>query len=1075
MLSQVQGFQLSPQQERLWLLQQENSVYRACCAIVIQGNLQVDLLKLCLQKIVDNHEVLRTQIHCPPGLKTPVQVIEDSSFVFLEQEDIKNASLEKIIEQLFNQAQAFYDIEQTSLLSSKLVNINHHTHVLFISLSALYADTATLHNLVREICHYYHGQLQDEEILEESLQYADISDWFNELLEAEESAIGRKYFQQIDISACNNYKLCNENLQSQADNFHPQVINIPIQQDLIDKISEIVPQYQVAIADFILTCWLVLLWRLTGNNNLIIGEKFHGRNYEELQTSLGLFAKYLPLNCHLEDGDRFCDILTRINQINAEISDWQESFTWKSSLFNHQDLETAFFPFCFDFTPAVKQYNAGEITFTLARHYVCCDRFKIKLVGIQLIGGQLQLELHYDSNLFAIEDIENLAHQLITFITSAIDNPQENISRLSVLTLTDKQQLLVDFNQTQIPQLPYQCIHHWFEAQCQQTPDNIAVIFADEKLTYQELNVRANQLANYLQNLGVSSEHLVGICIERSIWMVIGVLGILKAGAAYVPMDANYPMERKAFILADTQMSLLLTQESLAADLNADNITKICIDTDWHTIGEEAQENPSTKTNAQNLAYVIYTSGSTGKPKGTLISHYGLINYLNWCTQAYQVEQGSGTLVHSSLGFDLTITSLFSPLIVGRQVELLPENQEIVNLAQTLKSRNNLSLVKITPAHLELLSQQLSSVEAVGRTNAFIIGGENLTRQHISFWQKFAPNTILINEYGPTETVVGCCIYQVPKTHNFSGSIPIGNPIANTRLYVLDQYLQPVPKGAVGELYIGGAGLARGYLNQPALTAQKFIPHPFSHQPGERLYKTGDEVRFRGDGTLEFLGRLDNQVKLRGFRIELGEIEVLLSQYPNIKDVVVMVRGDVPGDQRLVAYLVLESDISLSVEELRSFLQAKIPDYMIPSAFLLLQTLPLTANGKIDRKALPAPEKINTDIEQSFVPPRNSLEEQIAQIWTELLGLEKVGIHNNFFTLGGHSLLVTQLISRIVDELGVELLIQDVFTNPTIAGLSEFVTQKLTEQVDEEMLTRSLAELEDLSDEDIQRILSDNQ
>jgi amino acid adenylation domain-containing protein len=756
------------------------------------------------------------------------------------------------------------------------------------------------------------------------------------------------------------------------------------------------------------------------------------------------------------------------------MSDCQECFSWETSLANQQDVETAFFPFCFEFTAAPQQHKAGEVTFTFYQHYVCSDRFKVKLAGVQTVDGELKAEFHYDSNLFAIADIENLANQFLTLLESAIEHPQANISQLNILPPVQRNQLLIDFNNTKSPELPYQCIHHWFEAQCQQTPDNIAVVFAEQKLTYQELNNRANQLAHYLQNLGVKSEKLVGICVERSLLMVIGVLGILKAGAAYVPIDPNYPTERKEYILADTQMSLLLTQASLAADLQADNITTICLDTDGDAINQQPQENPVSQTNADNLAYVIYTSGSTGKPKGTLIEHYGLVNYLNWCIQAYKVEQGSGTLVHSSLGFDLTITSLFSPLLVGSQVELLPD-QGIETLAQTLKNRTNLSLLKITPAHLELLSQQLSPQAAAGRTNAFIIGGENLTTQHINFWQKYAPDTLLINEYGPTETVVGCCIYQVPTTHNHSGSIPIGHPIANTQLYVLDQYLQPVPKGVIGELYIGGAGLARGYLNQPELTAQKFIPHPFSDEPEARLYKTGDQVRFRGDGSLEFLGRLDDQIKLRGFRIELGEIETLLNLHPTVKDAVVTVREDVAGDQRLIAYLVIQPESSLSVEDLRRFLQQKLPDYMIPSAFIPLQTFPLTANGKVDRRALPAPDKINADIEQFFVAPRNSLEAQMADIWSQVLRLEKVGIHHNFFTLGGHSLLVTQLISRMRDTLGVELLIQDVFANPTVAELCVIVTQKLAEQVDDESLARSLAELADLSDEDIQLILTDSQ
>ncbi|HEY9799811.1 MAG TPA: amino acid adenylation domain-containing protein, partial [Leptolyngbyaceae cyanobacterium] len=1008
MLTQVQGFQLSPQQKRLWLLQQENSVYRACCAVLITGNLQVNVLKDALQKVVDRNEILRTKFYRPQGIKIPVQVIEASKFFFLEERIISNNSLSQLIDELLMVETQHHQAEKEDLFSTKLFTINNEAQILLINIAALCADTISLNNLVAEISNCYLACLQDKDILDEPLQYADIAAWLNELLADEESDIGRRYWRQINISRCGSYKLINEQPKEQLDKFQPQIFPTPINQQLANKINELSQKYQTSTAKFLLTCWLILLWRLIGNADLIIGTGFDGRNYEELKTSLGLFAKYLPLACSLADGDRFTDIIAKVNHLTTEMSDWQESFSWDA---NQQDGSTAFFPFCFEFTAAPQPHKAGEVTFTLYQHYVCSDRFKVKLAAVQTVDGELKAEFHYDGNLFAIADIENLANQFVCLLESAIENPQANISQLNILTTAQRKQLLIDFNNTQTPELPYQCIHHWFEAQCQQTTDNIAVVFAEQKLTYQELNKRANQLAHYLQSLGVGSEQLIGICVERSLLMVIGVLGILKAGAAYVPIDPNYPTERQKYILADTQMSLLLTQASLAASFPADNITTICLDTDSKTINQQPQTNPISSTNADNLAYVIYTSGSTGKPKGTLIEHSGLVNYLNWCIQAYKVAQGSGTLVHSSLGFDLTITSLFSPLLVGSQVELLPEHQGIETLAQTIKARSNLSLVKITPAHLELLSQQLTPQEAAGRTKAFIIGGENLTTQHISFWQKYAPNTVLINEYGPTETVVGCCIYQVPQNHNYSSSIPIGHPIANTQLYVLDQYLQPVPKGVIGELYIGGAGLARGYLNQPELTAQKFIPHPFNDEPGARLYRTGDQVRFRVDGTLEFLGRLDDQVKLRGFRIELGEIESLLCLHPTVKDAVVTVREDVAGDQRLVAYLVVQVE-SLSVEDLRHFLQQKLPDYMIPSAFIPLQNFPLTANGKVDRKALPAPDKINAEIEQFYVAPRNSLEAQMAEIWSQVLRVEKVGIHHNFFTLGGHSLLVTQLISR---------------------------------------------------------------
>ncbi|MBX9258974.1 non-ribosomal peptide synthetase, partial [Desmonostoc muscorum CCALA 125] len=576
--------------------------------------------------------------------------------------------------------------------------------------------------------------------------------------------------------------------------------------------------------------------------------------------------------------------------------------------------------------------------------------------------------------------------------------------------------------------------------QVERTPDNIAVVYKNQQFTYQELNNRANQLAHYLQQLGVKPDVMVGICVERSPLMLIALLGILKAGGAYVPIDPSYPLERKAFILNDSQMPVLVTQQHLIADLSTNEIKVIAIDSELQTINQQKIDNPITTTIALNLAYIIYTSGSTGKPKGTLIPHQGLVNYLSWATQKYAVEQGVGTLVHSPLGFDLTITSLLSPLLVGHKVELLSEEQGIETLSQALKKSSNLSLVKITPAHLDLLKQQLSKEEIANKTRAFIIGGENLLAESITFWQDVAPDTILVNEYGPTETVVGCCIYQVPVGKHVSGSIPIGKPIANTQLYILDQYLQPVPTGVVGELHIGGMGLARGYLNQPELTALKFIPNPFSKQEGDRLYKTGDLVRFLPSGDIEYIGRIDNQIKIRGFRVELGEIEAVINQHPSVSASVAIVQEDKPGNQNLIAYITLHPNKTLTISELRRFLQNKLLDHMIPTAFMILEAFPLTSNGKVDRRALPMPDALRPELEVAYVVPQTEVEKTIASVWQKALNLEKIGIHDNFFEIGGHSLLLVKVHSQLQEILNAELSTLDLFKYPTINSLAEYLS-----------------------------------
>lgn len=527
-------------------------------------------------------------------------------------------------------------------------------------------------------------------------------------------------------------------------------------------------------------------------------------------------------------------------------------------------------------------------------------------------------------------------------------------------------------------------LHQLIEAQVERSPEAIAVIYKayrsdrlpktrrkgdvtqvmveEAYLTYAELNRKSNQLAHYLQKLGVGPEVRVGIYLERSLEMMVGMLGILKAGGAYLPLDPASPQERLSFISRDAQVSIVLSQQRLSRQWATQEIQFICIDTDWQAIAQEPEESVKGLIQPANLAYVIYTSGSTGTPKGTMISHQSLVNYLSWCTKAYMPGEGHGAPVHSSIGFDLTITSLFVPLIVGQSAVVLADTAGIKSLANVLRSEPNFSFVKITPSHLAVLNHMLPADSMKSITQALILGGEALMAEDIALWRTHAPSVRLINEYGPTETVVGCCVYEIPSGASLSGPVPIGYPIANTYLYILDSYLTPVTEGAVGEIYIGGDGLARGYLNRPELTAERFLPDPFARRAGARLYRTGDLARYLPSRAIEFLGRIDGQIKIRGFRIEPGEIEMILQEHPAVREAVVIAREDHPGDKRLVAYIVTarQDDIP-SASLLRSHLQSRLPDYMLPTTYFRLESLPLTANGKLDRRALPAPQEHPSD------------------------------------------------------------------------------------------------------------------
>jgi amino acid adenylation domain-containing protein len=595
-----------------------------------------------------------------------------------------------------------------------------------------------------------------------------------------------------------------------------------------------------------------------------------------------------------------------------------------------------------------------------------------------------------------------------------------------------RKQFLAGFNDTAQAYPHEQCFHQLFETQVERTPEAVAVVSGDKQCSYRELNARANQLARFLKRFGVGPDSLVGLCVERSPEMIVGILGILKAGAGYVPLDPTYPSERLSFMMEDANVFVLLTQSHLLDTLPRHNGPRLSLDSDWDIIAKERDENPESRATPENLAYVIYTSGSTGHPKGVMIPHRGLVNYLSWCTEAYEVAKGCGAPVHSSISFDLTITSLFAPLMVGRSVFLVDDGVE--NLVEALLARDNYSLVKITPAHLRALAELMPVDQVAGRVRALVIGGEALHMESLSFWRTHAPATRLINEYGPTETVVGCSVYEVTGHDVTFGAVPIGTPVANSQLYVLDEKLQPVEKGVTGEIYVGGHGVGLGYINHKILTDERFIPDPFSQDGHARLYKTGDLGRFGSTGILEYLGRVDSQVKIKGFRIELDEVEAILNHCSVVRDCAVVAREDATGEKRLIAYVVCNQP-EMDMDELRKFMRAKVPDYMVPSIFVGMELLPLTPNGKVDRKSLPAPERKSKEFQPSYSAKHTAVEQKLMKIWADVLKLDRVGIHDNFFDLGGDSILGTLILARAA-QAGVKISPRQLFEHQTIAGLS---------------------------------------
>jgi amino acid adenylation domain-containing protein len=585
----------------------------------------------------------------------------------------------------------------------------------------------------------------------------------------------------------------------------------------------------------------------------------------------------------------------------------------------------------------------------------------------------------------------------------------------------------------------------------------------DERWTYRELDRRANQLAHHLKSLGVGAEVPVAICIERSVEMIIGILGILKAGGAYMPLDPAYPNERLAFMLEDARVSVLLTQRRLVKGLPEYETHVICLDTDWETVARASEKNPAREANVENLAYVIYTSGSTGTPKGVEIPHRALANLLNSMLRCPGLKDQDTLLAVTTLSFDIAALEIFLPLITGARAVMV--SREVAADGEPLSKelvRCGATTMQATPATWRML---IETGWQGSKGLKVLCGGEALPQELAA--QLLARCSSLWNLYGPTETTVWSTIHQVVRC---DGATPIGRPIANTQVYILDVHLQPVPVGIAGELYIGGEGMARGYIHRPDLTGEKFLPDPFSNEPGTRLYKTGDLGRYLPDGNIEFLGRIDHQVKVRGFRIELGDIETVLAGHPGVHHGAAMVREDEPGKKYLAAYVVAKPECPPTTRDLRLFLKEKLPEYMVPSVFVMLDYLPLTPNGKLDRKALPAPDQMRPDLESAFVAPGTPVEEALAKIWAEVLRLEWVGVHDNFFNLGGHSLLATQVMSRVRVGLKVELPLRALFEKPTIAGLSNVIMALKEEE--HERFDRLVSEVEALSDDEAKRLIA---
>ncbi len=1033
----IQGYRLSPQQQRVWLLQRTGSVYGTQAAIALEGPLAIDVLKEAVLKVITRHEILRTTFSSLPGMKLPVQVVAEAGSPFWRRIDLSSlGDKSRVLAELLTEDRMVpFDLDRGSLIRCTVICLSTNKHFLHLTIPSLCGDSQSLRIITREIASSYEACQSQTELPADIVQYVQFSEWQNELLVSDESQPGVDFWSNPNLTGPVLRLPIEANPQANR-KCKPGVRNESIDAEVTSMIAAVATSADVSIDILLLACWQTLLWRLTGEPNIRVSMRANGRVYEEMQEAIGLYEKWLPIHCFFAEHFSFSEIVQQLKSSVNEAFDWQEYFTpGQYSSAGENGAAAATPAIGFNFEPGAEAESGGGLRFQMAEGYSCTERFKLNLSCVQT-AGSLSLKFYYDAEYFAAESIKILAGQFKTLLNASLRNAELQVGDLEILGEAEQHQLVIEWNNTASEFPKDRCLPELFVAQVERTPEAAAVVYEEEVLGYRELNRRANQLAHHLRRRGVKPETRVALCLDRSVDMLVAVLGIWKAGGVYVPLDPMQPKRRLVFMIKDAQTHLVLSHRRLEPLLAEQGTDLLYLDSERERIDEESTDNPESNVLPGNLAYIVYTSGSTGQPKGTMIEHRSVVNLLKALEKdIYRpTESGLRISLNAPLAFDSSIKQILQ-LLAGHTLYILPE--EVRRDGDALWSylqRHKLDALDCTPSQLRLLVEGQLTEQRNSLPRLLLAGGEAIGKD---LWTVLAhlPATRSYNVYGPTECTVDATVCCVDKDLDQPS---IGRPLANVQTYVLDGRMRTVPIGLIGELYVGGEGLARGYLGRPDLTAEKFLPHPFSNRPGTRLYKTGDVARYLPDGNLEYLGRADNQVKIRGSRIELGEIECVLATHPALRQAVVVARESTPGDKRLVAYLVAGDDIPSS-HDLHIFLRERLPDYMLPSAFVILDALPLMPNGKIDRQALPAPEQQSKKTEEHYVAPRSPTESLVAEIWAKVLGLKRVSVEDNFFELGGHSLLATQVISQVRQAFQVEVPLRIIFETPTVAGLSESV------------------------------------
>ncbi len=1023
-------------QERLWFLDQfepNSSLYNITVAMRAKGNISAAAIQSSVNALILRHETLRTIFGTEGG--RPIQIIYEKLQLPLSIEvrtgvplQDRDAVLTHLLEAEINKP---FDITKGPLARVRIIQLAEDDYGLFFVFHHIIFDGWSAGLFFKELNQLYIAALENRQanLPEISIQYADFAEWQKEWLKGDNLAQEMEFWKQHLAGAPKLIDLPVDHPRPAAQTFRGTSVELNLSRELTEELEALTRKQQATMFMTLLTAFEIFLSRYCGQKDFVIGSPIAGRTRIELEQILGFFANTIVLRADVSDNPTFIEALKRVREVslnafahqNVPFEKLVEELQPERSLSYNPLFQVMF---TYQNTPD-QEIELGSLELSDIKGGSSHEKFDLSL-SCWKEDSVLKCFLSYNTDLFDTETIQRMKQNFITLLQGIVANPEQNITTLPLLSETEQQKLLVEWNNTAID-VPQECAHQLIAAQAQKNPEAIALDCNGQTLTYKELERRANQFARYLQRLGVATDQPVGLCVNRSIHMIIAMLGILKAGGAYVPLDPDYPAERLQFMADDAKLQVLVTDPSTKDCISAFAGARIDITADWETIAQEDTTPPASQSALNNLAYIIYTSGSTGVPKGVQIPHGALVNFLASMQKQPGMTEGDTGLALTSISFDIAGLEIYLPLTLGLRMVLVSRETALDarQLAACI-STSGVTVIQATPATWRSL------IDAGWQGNSrlkILCGGEALPQDLAHSLMEHCGE--LWNMYGPTETTIWSAIHRVESTEN---SIAIGKPIANTQIYILDSNLQLAPIGATGEIYIGGMGLARGYRNRPDLTSERFISNPYTTASNARIYRTGDAARFRQDGSIEYLGRLDTQVKVRGFRIELGEIEATLEKLSEVKQAVVVVREDIPGDQRITAYITTNGS-EPSAGDLRAFLQTCLPAYMIPAAFVTLERYPLTPNGKVDRKALPAPDGAFNS-ERPYIAPRTPEEIALAEIWAELLGVSQVGAEDNFFELGGHSLLATQMISRVRDVLHAEVPLRTLFEAPTIEAFA---------------------------------------